>query len=174
MRNKKGDLIAIPSPFSWSAANCRIERTVLVMQKVLCKMFLTKHKITLKYPEEMDLLRKALSVMLERYRQTAIIYPREAWLGLSYQTNPYMGELHSVTTPILRKIEKDKKLASLRDPFDLWAILRLLSGFLFHRLDLVTKATFKGPVENYPEDRVKSSCQRHRPRPTEFNLGPGS
>ena len=79
--SKKGDWITVPNPFSWSTASAkssRIERTVLVMQKVLFKMHLTKHKITLKYLKEMDSVRKMLSMIQGKCWQAAIYYPREA------------------------------------------------------------------------------------------------
>ena len=155
---KKGDLITVPSPFPWSVTSAngsRIERTVLVMQKVLFKMHVTKHKITLKYPEEMDILRKVLSVIQENCWQAAIHYPREAWSGRSlHLVTQVQFEGSSVTDvcPIFEKIGRDKKIPSFRDPFDLWSILRLLAGFLYNRVDILMKTMQKIPVESYPED----------------------
>ena len=155
--NKKGDMIVVPSPFSWSAANanCRIERSVLVMQKVLCKMFITKHKITLKYPKEMDLLRKALAMIQEKCMQAALYFPREAWSQLltiwgTTDLEIVKGSEIEVI-PIFEKIGRDKKLASFRDPFDLWSILQMLAGYIYNRLDIQTRIVQKIPLESYPE-----------------------
>ena len=155
--SKKGDWIQVPSPFFWStssAKSSRIERTVVVMQKVLFKMQLTKHKITLKYPKEMELLRKVLSVIQDNCWQTAIQYPVEAWSARSIHLvhAVQLAGSSSVTDirPIFAKISSDKKIQSYRDPFDLWAILQLLNGFLYKRMDILMKTMQKIPVESYP------------------------
>ena len=154
VKSKEGDLIQVPTPFSWSpspAKSSRIERTVFVMQRVLFKMHMTKHKITLKYPEEMNILRQVLPIIQGNCWQTAIYYPREAWPELS---------LHLVTgwfktyglNPIFEKIGCDKNMAAYRDPFDLWAIFQMLAGFIYNRLDTSMKVLEKVPVESYPEE----------------------
>ena len=154
---KNGDWVCVPTPFSWflsSPKSSRIERTVLVMQKVLFKMHLTKHRITLKYPEEMDRLRKVLSMIQGNCWRAAIHYPREAWSGRSLHLL-YEVQLENISTTevskIFGKIGGDKKIPSYRDPFDLWAILQLLAGFLYNRVDILMKAMQKIPYESYPK-----------------------
>ena len=65
-----------------------------------------------------------------------------------------MADVNSVTnvTKIFEKIMRDKKIPSFRDPFDLWAILQLLAGFLYNRVDILMKTMQNIPVESYPEN----------------------
>ena len=118
VRSKGGDLIQVPTPFSWNpspAKSSRIEHTVFVMQRVLFKMHLTKHKITLKYPEEMNILRHVLPIIQGNCWQTAIHYPREAWAELSPSLVTQWFKTYEIRS-IFEKIGCDKNIAAFRDP----------------------------------------------------------
>ena len=120
------------------------------MQKILFKMHLTKHKITIKYPEEMNILRKVLSNFQEHCWHLAMNYPREAFPELSIDLVKYVKKNNFRS--IFEKIGCDKDIASYRDPFDLWATFLLLAGFIYNPLDTLKKVLEKIPVESYPEE----------------------
>ena len=153
LKNKQGELVPVQSPFSWlstSANSSRIEHTIFVMLNVLCKMHLTRHKITLKYPEEVDNLFCVLHNAGAKCKEIAITYPRSAWPVQMWY--PVFCKYMPEAGPFLNKIREDQRISSFKDPFDLWDIFELLAGFLNNRPDLLIKTIHKIPLESYPRE----------------------
>ena len=121
------------------------------MQRILFKMHLTKHKLMLKYPEEMNMLRHVLLIMQENCWQIALFHPREASTELSLFLVTGWFKTYGLLS-IFKKIGCDESIAAYRDPFDLWATFQMLAGFIYNRLDTVMKVLEKVPVESYTEE----------------------